>query len=71
MPVLANTLVPATSLLVGLVSFGLGVADVADAGAVCEAELDHPPKCGDAGVQPSTFSRQLCQRRFRPGKLSS
>ena len=47
MPVLANTLVPATSLLVGLVSFGLGVADATDAGAVCEAELDHPPKCGE------------------------
>ena len=49
MLVLANTLVPMTSLLVGLVSFGLGVADVADAGADCEAELDHPPKCGDTG----------------------
>jgi hypothetical protein len=47
MLVLANTLVPATSLLVGLVSFGLGVADVADAGADCEARLDHPPKCGE------------------------
>jgi hypothetical protein len=52
MLVLANTLVPVTSLLVGLVSFGLGVVDVADDGADCEArldeaELDHPPKCGE------------------------
>jgi hypothetical protein len=55
MLVLANTLVPMTSLLVGLVSFGLGVVDVADAGADCEAELDHPPKCGDTGEITNPF----------------
>ena len=55
MLVLANTLVPTTSLLVGFVSFGLGVADVAGAGADCEAELDHPPKCGDAGEVINPF----------------
>eukprot|EP01051_Picozoa_sp_SAG22_P003250 SAG22_NODE_155_length_17123_cov_37.528489_25_plen_54_part_00 len=43
MLVLANTLVPVVSLLVGFVSFGLGVMDVADGTVHCEMEMkmDH------------------------------
>ena len=40
MLVRADTLVRMMSLPMGLVSFGLGVMDVANAGADCEAELE-------------------------------